>query len=163
MAKMRAARTLEQTKMGGHYSPEKMAELRARQIPGVNQGGRPRSIPDTPENRERLEGLGRLHATIEEVATFFDCGSGAVHASFKMDPELRHAYETGKANGKESLRRKQLEVALDGNPALLIWLGKAILGQREDITVNADARYVVGIRREMFEGDDIFERECLDA
>ena len=31
----------------------------------------------------------------------------------------------------QTLRRKQLQVALEGNPTLLIWLGKNILGQSE--------------------------------
>jgi hypothetical protein len=162
MAKMRAARTDEQCRAGG-LDPERLAELRARIIPGVNDGHRKRAIPDTAENREVFEGLGRLHATIEEVAAFFRVDASTVHSSFKSDPELRVSYETGKSTGKESLRRAQLNAALNGNPALLIWLGKAILGQREDVTINVDAKYVVGIRREMFESDDEFEREYIDV
>lgn len=40
--------------------------------------------------------------------------------------------ERGKANLKMSLRRKQVEVALTGNVAMLIWLGKNILGQGDN-------------------------------
>ena len=40
--------------------------------------------------------------------------------------------ERGKANLKMSLRRKQVEVALQGNVVMLIWLGKNLLGQGEN-------------------------------
>jgi hypothetical protein len=33
---------------------------------------------------------------------------------------------------KQSLRRAQLTVALNGNPTMLIWLGKQYLGQSEN-------------------------------
>ena len=32
-----------------------------------------------------------------------------------------------------SLRRKQYEVALSGNPSMLIWLGKNVLGQSDQV------------------------------
>jgi hypothetical protein len=38
----------------------------------------------------------------------------------------------GRANLKMSLRQKQLQVAMEGNVTMLIFLGKVYLGQRED-------------------------------
>ena len=35
--------------------------------------------------------------------------------------------------GLLSLRRAQIRAALDGNPTMLIWLGKQMLGQKEPI------------------------------
>ena len=35
------------------------------------------------------------------------------------------------ANGKMSLRRKQHEVAMNGNTTMLVWLGKQYLGQTD--------------------------------
>ncbi len=37
----------------------------------------------------------------------------------------------------QTLRRKQLQVALEGNPALLIFLGKVMLGQSETLSESA--------------------------
>ena len=37
----------------------------------------------------------------------------------------------GKAELHMSLRRKQIEVAMSGNPTMLIWLGKNVLGQSD--------------------------------
>lgn len=44
-------------------------------------------------------------------------------------------YEQKKGLGKISLRRKQLQTALAGNPALLIWLGKNLLKQSDKVEV----------------------------
>jgi len=44
----------------------------------------------------------------------------------------------GREGGKASLRRAQWKKAVDdGNPSLLIWLGRFYLGQREEVTLNA--------------------------
>ena len=40
------------------------------------------------------------------------------------------------------LRTKQIEVALDGNPTMLIWLGKNMLGQSDNPT-NVDSNKVL--------------------
>ena len=39
------------------------------------------------------------------------------------------AFEYFSAEGKKSLRRKQIDMALDGNTTMLVWLGKCYLGQ----------------------------------
>ncbi len=50
-------------------------------------------------------------------------------------PEFMDALEKGKALGRRLLRSKQVEVALNdkhkGQPTMLIWTGKQLLGQRE--------------------------------
>lgn len=43
----------------------------------------------------------------------------------------REAIDIGRARLKSSLKRKQVELALDGNVAMLIWLGKQYLDQRD--------------------------------
>ena len=40
----------------------------------------------------------------------------------------------------QTLRRKQLQVALEGNPALLIFLGKVMLGQSETLSESASTQ-----------------------
>jgi hypothetical protein len=42
----------------------------------------------------------------------------------------------GREDVKMSLRRAQLQLALNGNPTMLIWLGKQLLGQ-QDAPTNA--------------------------
>jgi hypothetical protein len=50
----------------------------------------------------------------------------------ERDPEIQAAIERGADKGKVTLRRLQWKGAQNGNPAMLIWLGKILLGQRDD-------------------------------
>jgi hypothetical protein len=55
--------------------------------------------------------------------------------------------DKGRSQLHKSLRRKQLEVALGGNIAMLIWLGKQFLGQtdKQDIqTTKREIRVRIG-------------------
>jgi hypothetical protein len=47
----------------------------------------------------------------------------------------RGVVEKGKARLAISLRRKQVQLAEEGNPTMLIWLGKQLLGQRDQAAV----------------------------
>ena len=47
------------------------------------------------------------------------------------DEQLRETLETGRHGRRMSLKRAQWKAAQDGNVAMLIWLGKNELGQRE--------------------------------
>jgi len=38
----------------------------------------------------------------------------------------------GRAQTKQALRKKQIDLALSGDKTMLIWLGKNILGQSDD-------------------------------
>lgn len=78
-----------------------------------------------------LEQLGRISATLEDAALFLGVTERTVRNRLKTDADLRDAWEKGRATGRISLRRKQMEVAMSGNPTLLIWMGKQLLGQRE--------------------------------
>lgn len=51
----------------------------------------------------------------------------------------------GRVNLKERLKRKQINVAMQGNVTMLIWLGKQYLGQAEKIEESGD--YNVKIER----------------
>ena len=44
---------------------------------------------------------------------------------------MRESFEDGAAQGRMSLRRAQLNIALKGNPTMLIWAGKQLLGQSD--------------------------------
>ena len=49
-----------------------------------------------------------------------------------LERRVRDIITEGHATMKKSVRRKQLEVAIkDGNPTMLIWLGKQCLNQRD--------------------------------
>ena len=72
-----------------------------------------------------------------EIAEYFNVSEGTIRNSF---------YEfltKGRLNVKTKLRMKQIQVALKGNPALLIWLGKVILGQKETIETEGKSELTI--------------------
>ena len=90
--------------------------------------GRPRATID----KVALEALCRVRATDEEIAGFFDVSTRTIER-LRHDEEYGPIFRRGVANYKISLRRSQIQTANKGNAAMLIWLGKQDLGQRERI------------------------------
>jgi hypothetical protein len=56
--------------------------------------------------------------------------------------KLQEIYEEGRDNIKVSLRRKQIELALDGSIPLLIFLGKNLLGQSDKVEEKTEGKVV---------------------
>lgn len=79
----------------------------------------------TPEEEEMVSRLAELFATEHEIAYVM----GISRSTLRKYPDLLAA---GKARAKIKLRRAQMEKALEGNPTLLIWLGKQMLGQSDN-------------------------------
>ncbi len=82
---------------------------------------RPRKEVDA----EMLYRLASVGLTTAEIA-----------AVLEVSPDtLERRYAEDMAEGKEkcraSLRRKQFELAMSGNPTMLVWLGKNMLGQKD--------------------------------
>lgn len=90
--------------------------------------GRPRLDID----KTQLEALCRLRATDEEIAGFFNVSTRTIER-LRADEEYADVFRRGLANYKISLRRSQIQAASKGNAAMLIWLGKQDLGQRDRI------------------------------
>lgn len=73
----------------------------------------------TPEQVQELANLG--------------CTKNEIARLLRTSPDVIEQYNDDFMFGinqlKRNLRRKQIELALDGNPNMLIWLGKNLLGQ----------------------------------
>jgi hypothetical protein len=77
----------------------------------------------------------RIQCTAEECASIFECSVDT------LDRRLKEAgfegfadfYKKYSGEGKASLRRAQWKAAQDGNPTMLVWLGKQVLGQRDQV------------------------------
>ena len=74
---------------------------------------------------KQVETYAQLGCKDTEIGDLLNVNDDTLRFNFKE--ELRK----GRANLKQSLRRKQLEVALDGNVTMLIFLGKNLLGQSD--------------------------------
>ncbi len=84
--------------------------------------------------------VGRPRLELDEdqitLLASYNCSLAEIAAVMKCDPKtLTSNYssviEKGRDGGKASLKRRQFEVAMSGNPTMLIWLGKILLEQRE--------------------------------
>lgn len=99
--------------------------------------GRPKIELDPTE----IEKLCRLNCTMDEMAAFFGCSTDTIERRMKEDEDLKLAIEKGRATGKISLRRKQFQILEDSNSAsMAIWLGKQLLGQRDNLDVTTESK-----------------------
>jgi hypothetical protein len=82
-------------------------------------------------NLESLESLCRLNCTLDEIAAYFNVSVKTVERRYKEEDDFAAAVDRGKAHGRLSLRRKQLELVDKGNASMAIWLGKQLLNQTD--------------------------------
>ena len=104
----------------------------------AKKGGRPRF--DFSDKLPLVRKLASIQCTDEEIAAGLGCSQDTLARGRQRDQELDAAIIDGRANGRMSLRRAQYQKALDGNPTMLIWLGKQILGQRERVDIDLGSR-----------------------
>ena len=78
----------------------------------------------------QVEKLSAIQCTLREMAAFFGCDEKTLRGRFSAE------IAKGKEQGKMSLRRKQYDVAMNGNVSMLIWLGKNYLDQAEKVDAN---------------------------
>ena len=81
--------------------------------------------PKKEIDEELLYKLAVIHCTMQEMVDIIGVSEDTL--------KRRYAgiIAKGKAEGKQRLRRKQVEVAMSGNAVMLIWLGKNLLGQSD--------------------------------
>lgn len=74
-----------------------------------------------------------IQCTGQEIADVLDVSYDTLERRVKEVYQISFADYIKKhsANGKMSLRRKQHEVAMNGNTTMLVWLGKQYLGQTD--------------------------------
>ena len=89
--------------------------------------GRPKKVLDEEQIRE----LAQIQCTDTEIAAVMRVSVDTIQRNYAV------LVKEGREQGKKSLRRAQFQKALEGNPAMLIWLGKFYLSQKEEITLNA--------------------------
>ena len=97
---------------------------------GKKKVGRPKKEID----EELLFKLATIHCTMKEMVDILGVSEDTLKNNFSG------IIDKGKAEGKTRLRRKQMEVALEGNPTMLIFLGKAMLGQSDNPINNEDKK-----------------------
>ncbi len=81
---------------------------------------------------ETIETFGRIKASYELIGEHFSCSYKTIERRMHDEEgEFCQAYKKGLARTKTLLAHKQIEVAMGGNVAMLIWLGKQYLDQKD--------------------------------
>lgn len=91
--------------------------------------------PKKEINEKQVERLAAIGCTVTEIATVLGCNPDTLYVRFS------ESLKKGRESLKTSLRRFQYKAAQNGNAAILIWMGKQYLGQRDKIDMDVkDAR-----------------------
>jgi DNA-binding CsgD family transcriptional regulator len=88
-----------------------------------------------------------IEKQVEKLASYGLTNKEIAEALGYDDSTLKRKFENfltkGKANLKQRLKRKQIDVALGGNVSMLIWLGKNYLGQADKMDENVEYEIVI--------------------
>lgn len=84
---------------------------------------------------EDFDKLCGLQCTGEEIAAFFDIDYDTLNAICKREKARSFSEYFGQKSksGKIALRRRQYQSAMEGNPTMMVWLGKNWLGQTDQV------------------------------
>lgn len=93
----------------------------------------PANRPLIPVDWDQVEKMCAIQCTGEEIAGVMGFSYDTLERACKREQNLAFAeYMAQKRQeGKASLRRKQYTTAMEGNPTMLVWLGKNWLNQTD--------------------------------
>jgi hypothetical protein len=108
--------------------------------------GRPKKKVDI-EQLKKMAGLG---LSVAEIAALMDCSVDTIYRRFSKHIDAGRQRRNGK------LRIKQYEMAMAGNPTMLVWLGKQYLDQadKREMTGKDGGPLTVAVLDSIIAGDD---------
>ena len=83
--------------------------------------------PLKPVDAKQVYRMARIGCTNDEIAVLCDVSTTTIESRFLS------VIKKGREKCKMSLRRLQLKIAHQGNPAMAIWLGKQMLKQTDKV------------------------------
>ena len=92
---------------------------------------------------KKIEKLASFGLTNKEIADALGYDENTLKRNFEI------FLTKGKANLKQRLKSKQIQVALGGNVSMLIWLGKQYLEQKDKMEESGD--YNLNVTRTILE------------
>lgn len=98
-------------------------KIKAEEQPKNNPVGRPRKDIDL----EILANLASIGCTQEEIGSVMGISARTLQRNFA------EIIEQNKNKGRASLRKKMWQIALKGNPNMLVWLSKNELNMRDKV------------------------------
>ena len=94
---------------------------------GKKENGRTPACIDLDKVKE----LAMIGCTQKEICAVLRVSKPTFILMKKNNPILMETILAGREEGNASLRKKQLQVAMQGNPQMLVWLGKNKLNQSD--------------------------------
>lgn len=92
--------------------------------------GRPRK----PVDKDLIYKLAAIHCSNPEISSIVGISVDTLQRKYN---DIIHA---GKDSGKQKLRRKMWESAMNGNVTMMIWLSKNILGYTDSVLVSEEKK-----------------------
>lgn len=98
---------------------------------GKNKGGRPKWEP-TEDTLKLIETYAARFLREEQIAVLIGIGASTFIEKKKEFPEIVEAIKKGRAKVAVNISNKLYEAAMKGNIAALIFLGKSVVGLKEN-------------------------------
>ena len=121
---LRTGGVLIQVDMAKRAVKKAKPKTKAKEAPKRGRG-RPAKAIASASAKLRVEQFASVGCTQEEIAILTGISARALGRNYA------ETYKKGLANLKQSLRRKQVDLANGGNVTMLIWLGKNLLEQKD--------------------------------
>jgi hypothetical protein len=109
-------------------------------MPAKKKSTAHRGPPAVTYDVKIIENMASFGCTLKEIATICGFGESRFRALRQTHPDIQEAIDLGRANLCQKLRKKQIELALDGNANMLIFLGKALLEQSDKVEIQHNVK-----------------------
>ncbi len=90
-----------------------------------------RGRPPIKFDYNQIKVFGIYGATYREMADWFGCSVKTIERNMASNTEFSRSYKKGIISTKLAVMAKQRALAMKGDRGMLIWLGKQLLGQKE--------------------------------
>lgn len=111
----------------------------------AKRGPKGPSKPMDDKQWDYMLGMIRIQCTRDEICNILGMGESTLDTRIKERGEanFQALFKKHGDEGKASLRREQWKAAQNGNPTMLVWLGKQMLGQtdKNDHNLTGEVRH----------------------
>ena len=142
-----ADRVPKKSKKKAKPPPKKLTSglaKRSQVAPKAGKAGRPRIEFTDSLTLEEIRDFTSTGATLEDLALRLGCHVSTLYRRKKDDGDFARALMAGHSTLRIALRRRQVEVAMAGDPGMLRWLGMQLLDQSAKKEVDTKLTGIVG-------------------
>lgn len=125
------------------------------------QSYQPRLFSDSID-LDQIKRMASVGCTMEEMAGILRCSVDYLTSQSEKNPAFAIAIDEGRTGLKQSLRHAQVQQALNGSTAMLIWLGKQLL-QQSDKQETMSTTVNITVQRAMDELRNIPKDQLVEA